>query len=49
VSVLVSIIQKGLVHNELEWTWKEVVTACQKYYCNICLKEQRKANEYLSC
>jgi len=35
----------SLVHNELEWMWKEVVTACQKYCCNICLKGQRKANE----
>jgi len=37
-----------LTHNELEWTWKEVVTACLKYYCNIWLKGQRKSNEYLS-
>ena len=34
-----------LVNNELEWTWKEVVMACLKNYCNICLKGQRKANE----
>ena len=27
--------------------WKEVVMACTKYYCNICLKEQKKANENL--
>ena len=33
------------MHNELEWMWKEVVTACLKYCCNICLKGQRKANE----
>ena len=37
-----------LVHNELEWTWKEVVTAYLQYYCNICLKGQRKANGNLS-
>ena len=37
-----------LVHNELEWMWEEVVTACLKNYCNICLKQQRKANENLS-
>jgi len=36
-----------LTHNELEWMWKEVVMACLKYYCNICLKGQRKANENL--
>jgi len=38
-----------LVHNELEWTWKEVVMSCLKYYCNIYLKGQRKAKENLSC
>ena len=37
-----------LKHNELEWMWREVVTACLKYYCNICLKKQRKTNENLS-
>jgi len=37
-----------LVHNQLEWMWKEVVTACLKYYCNICLKGYRKANKNLS-
>jgi len=37
-----------LAPNELDWTWKEVVTACLKYHCNICLKGQRKANENLS-
>ena len=37
-----------LVHNELEWTWKEVVMACLKYYCNTYFKGQRKANESLS-
>jgi len=37
-----------LVHNEMEWMWKEVVTACLKYWCNICFKGQRKANENLS-
>jgi hypothetical protein len=25
-----------LVHNELEWAWKEVVMACLEYQCNIC-------------
>ena len=34
-----------LVHNELVWAWKEVVKACLKYNCNICLKGQRKVNE----
>jgi len=37
-----------LVHNDVEWTRKEVITACLKYYCNICLKGQRRANENLS-
>jgi len=35
-------------NDELVWAWKEVVTACLKYHCNICLKGQRKANETLS-
>jgi len=34
-----------LVHNKLEWTWKELVMACLKNYCNICLKRQRKAKK----
>jgi len=37
-----------LLHNEQEWMWKEVVTACLKYHCNICVKGERKANENLS-
>ena len=36
-----------LVENELEWMSKEVVTACLMYYCNICLKGQKKANEHV--
>jgi len=36
-----------LVHNELEMD-VEVITACLKYQCNICLKGQSKANENLS-
>jgi len=37
-----------LVHNELEWMWKEVVMACLKDYCYISMKGQRKASENLS-
>ena len=37
-----------LVHNDLEWTRKEVVATCLKYYCNICFKGHRRANKNLS-
>ena len=43
VSVSVSIIKQWLA--VAQWTGMdvEVVTACLKYYCNICLKGQKKA------
>jgi len=31
-----------LVHNELEWTWKEVVTACLKYQCTFAWRDRAK-------
>jgi hypothetical protein len=34
-----------LVHNELEWAWNEVITACLKHYCNLRLKRLGKADK----
>jgi hypothetical protein len=45
VSVSESIINDWLVHNELERTWNEVITACLKHYCNLRSKWQGKADK----
>jgi hypothetical protein len=45
VLVSESIIKDWLVHNELEWMWNEVVTACLKHYCKLRSKRQGKANK----